>query len=424
MNTTRRVLLNSLLNLGASVSQRLGQALIFILIARFLSDAATGSYSLASTYSSVLLALSLWGLDQILIREIARDRERLGDYLPAFLAMRLALSVGLWLLLALLLPLLPYTPSSKTLILVMALSTIPASVANLYQAVWIAYEEVRAISALMLFFSLLRIGAGVLLLLGSPQALINIAWMLVVVSLMEMLVNALLTHRWGGIERLRLRVDARAWLVQLRSATPLSVVSLVLIVEYQLDVVILSLFHPEAEVGIYSKAALVLTLLLFLTRSYQLAIFPTISRAFTEGQQRLAHVYGRSLKYLLGGALVVALAVIAGADLLTALLYGAEAGETALIIRILVWGFVVSAFNVPNSRLLIAADRQRVMAYFAILSMVGNLLLNLWLVPSLGGVGSALARVLAMPLYSVPAFFYVQWHICPLFRRSALSAGE
>lgn len=78
------------------------------------------------------------------------------------------------------------------------------------------------------------------------------------------------------------------------------------------------------------------------------------------------------------------------------------------------WAFVFSAFNVPNSRLIIAADQQKVIAYFALMSMSGNLLLNLLLAPAYGGVGSAIARVAAMPLYSLPAFLYVQRRICPI----------
>lgn len=173
--TTRRVVRNSLLNLVASVSQRLGHAVVFILVARFLSDGDTGAYNLANSYTSVLLAFSLWGLDQLLVREIARGREAIDFYLARFLLLRLVLAALLCAVLALLLPFLPYTITTKQLIFIMALTVMPGSITNLYQAVWIGIEEVRAISALMLVVSVLRITAAAVLLVmvvqSSPSAI-------------------------------------------------------------------------------------------------------------------------------------------------------------------------------------------------------------------------------------------------------------
>lgn len=418
----RRVFRNSVLNLLASISQRAGQALVFILIARFLSDQEAGAYNLANSYTSILLAFSLWGLDQILIREVAKREESAGRYLSGFLLLRLVLSLFLWAILALIMPLLPYSVESKQLILIMALSIIPTSISNLYQSVWIAFEDVRAISGIMLFFSLLRVAGGaILLFLGQP--IIWIGYLFFLVSVGELAANVWITSG----ERLGRRVpfggwrpDPRFWAESMRMATPLIIVSLVLIVEYQFDVVILSFFRPEAQVGVYSKASMLLTLLLFLTRSYQLAIFPVISRAYEQSRASLQRVYGRSLTFLVGGALVISALVIVLAEPVMQFLYGPGNEQAATIWRILVWAFLISAFNVPNSRLIIAANRQKVIAYFAIMSMTGNVLLSLWLVPLYGGIGSAFARVAAMPLYSIPAFFYVQRYICPLTWRSLL----
>lgn len=418
----RRVLQNSLLNLLASVSQRAGQALVFILIARFLGDQEAGVYNLANSYTSILLAFSLWGLDQLLIREVARREEVAARYLSGFMVLRLVLSLLLWALLALIMPLLPYSAAGKHLILVMALSIVPSSIANLYQSVWIAFEDVRAISAIMLLFSIVRVTGGALLLFGD-KPILWIGYLFLTVSVLELVANVWITSGRRSTRRVTMeswRPELGFWVDSLKTATPLIIVSLVLIVEYQFDVVILSLFRPESEVGVYSKASMLLTLMLFLTRSYQLAIFPVIARAYEHSRERLQRVYGGSLGLLLGGALIFAIVVMTLARPVLDLLYGVGNEEAAAILRVLVWAFVISAFNVPNSRLIIAANRQKVIAYFAIMSMTGNVLLSLWLVPQYGGMGSAIARVAAMPLYSIPAFLYVQQRVCPLNWRHLL----
>lgn len=413
MSTTRRVIQNSALNFAAGVSQRIGQTIVFILIARLLTQEVAGAYKLANTYTSVLLTFSLWGLDHLLIREVAKQRDSAATYLGGFLGLRLVLATGLWLILALIMPLLPYSEQSKTLILFMTFTIVPGSINNLYQAIWMAFENIKAISAVIIFFSMVRVVGGALLLYFE-QPVVSIAYLFIIASLGEMGANVVFTHYLHRVSGLRIPFVPKFWLDNFRIAFPLIVVSLVLIVEYQFDVVILSFFWPEEEVGIYGTAATILTLLLFLTRSYQLAIFPILSRAFHEDRERLKWVYARSIVFLALGALAVIGLMSVAAEFLITAVFGPMYQPAADMLRILVWVFLFSAINVPNSRLMIVADKQRVMAWFAFFSMSASLLFSLWLVPRYGGIGTAWARVLAMPVYTISSVIYVQRHICPI----------
>lgn len=413
MSTKRLILQNSLLNFAASVSQRIGQTLIFILVARLLTADSTGAFKLATTYSSILLTISLWGLDQLLIREVAKDKEAAGRYLGGFLGLRLALAMLAWLLLALIMPLLPYPAESKQLILVMAASIIPGNVTNLYQSIWMAYENVKGISAILLVVSVIRVLAGAAVLWLS-QSLLLVAYLFLALSLVEMIAHIWLTHWRGRLSAFRWRIDLSFWWEQCKIATPLIIVSFILVVEYQFDDVILSFFRPQEEVGIYGTAAAVLALLLFLTRSYQLAVFPLLSRAYHGDPAHLQSVYLKTMLYIVIGALPVALLVSLLSGPIIRLIFGSGYEAAGPVLRIMVWAFFLSAVNVANSRLLIVANRQRVMALFALASMTGNVILSLWLVPRFGGVGTAWARVLAMPLYTIPALLYVQRYLCPV----------
>lgn len=413
MTTKRLIFQNALLNFAASVSQRIGQTLIFILVARLLTPDDTGAFKLANTYTSILLTISLWGLDQLLIREVAKDKTAAGRYLSGFLPLRLLLALAAWLLLALLMPLLPYDPTSKRLILIMAASIIPGNLTNLYQSIWTAYENVKAISAILLAVSLIRVVAGAAVL-WQYQTLAPVAYLFLALSLVELIAHAWLTHWHGRLPHFRWHIDLPFWLEQCRQATPLILVTFILVVEYQFDDVILSFFRPQDEVGVYGTAATILSLLLFLTRSYQLAVFPLISRTYHNNPAALPPIYLKTMLYIVLAALPVVLVVSLFATPIIRLIFGPGYEAAGPILTILVWAFFLSAVNVANSRLLIVANRQRVMAYFALLSMSGNIILSLLLVPHLGGIGTAWARVLAMPLYTIPALIYVQRYLCPL----------
>ena len=419
MSAKRRILQNSFWNFLASVGQKLGQVVILIIIARSLNAAQSGVYSLANTYTSILLAISIWGIDQILIRDVAKDRDLLVSYFGKFASLRLTLAIVLWSILAIVMLFLPYEDEHKIFIMVMALSIIPVGASNLYQSVWVALEDVKLISIIFILFSLIRIVGGAIIII-TRNPLIQIAYLFVILGIIELMIISWRTNRRVHIPMLSFNFDFDFWVTNLKVATPLIIVTFILLIEYQFDVVILSLFHSETEVGIYSTAATVFTLLLFLTRSFQLAIFPVISRAYNESHIYLKKIYKQALKFLLGCALLISIGITMFSNQIIFLIYGEGYERAAPMLAILVWAFFISAFNVPNSRVIIAGNHQKMIAYFAILSMVGNLTLSFMLVPIYGGVGTAWARVLAMPLFSIPAFLFVQSKIFSVSWRKSI----
>lgn len=425
MSTQRLIIQNSILNLTANVSERMSLTAIFIIIARYLSADSAGSFRLASSYSSILLALSLWGLDQLLIRDVVKHRVVLQQVLANFMVMRLVIALVAWLILAVVLPVLPYQQESKILILIIAATAVPGSLGNLYHAVWVADENVTNVSVVMVTFSIMRvIGASLILMQAGPLFLVAI--LLLVLSIFQTITLGWLTHRRPDLYSLRNKLSRTFWMDSIRVAAPFILISLTLLIEYQFDVVILSLFWPEEEVGIYGTAATILALLLFLTRSYQMAVFPVISRAYHAGQAAIQRVYSNSLAYSAVGAFLIALALTVFADLIISFIYGPGYEPAGDMLRILSWAFLFSAINVSNSRLLIAANEQRVMARFGLLSLAGSIILSLLLVPRYGGLGTAVARIGSMPLYTLPALWFVQrrisrfslrdWQILSIFK--------
>jgi O-antigen/teichoic acid export membrane protein len=413
MSTSRQVLRNSALNFIAGFSQRIGQTIIFILVARLLTAEDTGSYKLALTFTSITLTFSLWGLDQLLIREVAKDKSRISHYLGNFSILRFGLAIMIWLLFALILQFLPYSAETKQFLLIMTVTIIPASLSNLYQSVWVALEDMKLYTVILLVFSIIRLAGGAYFLL-QQKILMPVAYVFLIVAIAEMVTNAWITHRLPEVTQTSWHFDFSFIKHNLRIALPLIAISFILVVEYQFDDVILSLFWPEAEVGIYGTAATIFTLLLFLPRSFQLAIFPVLSRTYATQKDQLQSVYTKSIKFLVVVTFPIALFVSLFSLQIIQLVFGDGYEKAAPMLSILVWGFFISALNVSNSRLLIAANKQRIIALFAILSMVGNILLSLLLVPKFGGVGTAWARVLAMPLFTIPAIIYVQKTICQL----------
>jgi len=126
MNTIQRLLSNTFLAFASSVLVKAGNALLFILIGRQLGPAASGSFSLATTYFTFVFGLSALGLHEIMVREVPARREESGRYLVNYVALRVVLSAAVYGLLVLGLRLLsPYSEATTQVILILGLAVVP-----------------------------------------------------------------------------------------------------------------------------------------------------------------------------------------------------------------------------------------------------------------------------------------------------------
>jgi O-antigen/teichoic acid export membrane protein len=411
-----RVIRNSVFSFVASIVTKVVNTLVFILIARRLTVNDVGVYSLALTYSIIFVQIASWGLDQLLIREVARHREEAGRYLVNFALMRLLFSLLVYILLALIVVLvIRYERVTACVLLLVGVTIVFDSVSNICQAVFIAFERLVYITYGSLVMSLFKLGATWAGLRGTG-GLTLLAGIIVGASLAGMLFNlGAVWRRFVGEElsenRAGKQIDLSAWPIWLYQAFPFTFVVLFYTLDYQLDVVLLSVWRGEEAVGLYGAATTVLFVLLFIPQAFREATFPIMSRLYSSNPKALRQLYSASARWLLAIALPIALGTTLIADDLMPLLYKEAFRESGRVLQITIWSILFLFLNVPNGRLMIVAGKQREVAWFAIISMSTNLLLNVILIPSQSYIGTALARLASAALFFSLIYIYTYRHL-------------
>jgi O-antigen/teichoic acid export membrane protein len=99
------------------------------------------------------------------------------------------------------------------------------------------------------------------------------------------------------------------------------------------------------------------------------------------------------------------------ADQALPMLYHNEFLPAVGVMQILAWSFVFTCIAVPNGRLMLVAGRQSASVPIQLGSMIINVALNIFLQPSLGAQGAALARVASTLAVCILSLIYVQRHI-------------
>lgn len=416
MNTIQRLLSNTLLAFLSSVIVKAGNALLFILIGRQLGPAASGSFSLATTYFTFVFGLSALGLHEVMVRELPARRDESGRYLVNYVALRLLLSAVVYGLLLLGLRLFaPYSEMTTQVIVILSLAAIPEAVFSMCQSLFEAHERLLTPLLASTVSTALKLVAGFWLLARGADV-VTIAWVVPLASLLSLLVFA------PGLARLfrrtPQRLPARLNLVFLRAhlATMPSffVIQLFSLLDYQADILLISLLLTEDDVGHYAAAQTILLGFNLMPVAVRTALYPVMSRYYVQAPDKLAVLNDKISRYLLAVIMPVATGVTLLAGPIIALVYGPAFGPAVPVLQIAIWAVVCLFLNVPHSRLALIYNRQRDAALLLGLTTGLNVALNLLLIPRAGIIGAAVARLLASLALFLVFYVYTQTRLTPV----------
>ena len=388
--TANRLLRNTGLSVVGSVVGRLASSVFFILISRSYGVEVSGTFSIALSYYYLGSRLSFWGLDHLLTREVARAPAELDRYLSNFLPLRAALGALSLSVVGLIILRSGYDGETKALILIVALSIWFESIGNLCQAVFVAFEELEYLALIAvvvgggkLLLAILLRNSGILVLAGAFSAS----------NLVGMLIGL-----WLALRRSRFALshfDWRTSLVQLRIALPFFFIATFFILDNRTDVILLSALSPKYEIGLYSAAVAVIAALSMIPQGFRTSIYPLLARYQASSQTATLKLYTSASKYLFVFSLPVAVGVTVLAEDVIRVLYGPSFAEAAGLLQVAVWSFFTYSMTVLNSRMLIVHDQQRKLSLFLLGSSLVTIAANVLLVPRIGILGAAIAKVMS-----------------------------
>ena len=244
----------------------------------------------------------------------------------------------------------------------------------------------------------------------------TIAWVVPLASLLSLLVFAPGLARLfrGTPQRLPARLDLGFLRAHLATMPSFFVIQLFSLLDYQADILLISLLLTENDVGHYAAAQTILLGFNLMPVAVRTALYPVMSRYYVQAPDKLAVLNDKMSRYLLAAILPVATGVTLLAGPLIALVYGPEFGPAVPVLQIAIWAVVCLFLNVPHSRLALIYNRQRDAALLLGLTTGLNVALNLLLIPRAGIVGAAVARLLASLALFLVFYVYTQTRITPV----------
>jgi len=400
----RRVATSTAVQAAGKVTVLLIGAASIATLTRYLGPAGYGSVVLAVTFVQLFSVLADVGLFTIVVREISKAPERTRELVGNAMAIRLVLSFvaiaassGASLLL-------PYTPQVRVAVLIagvpLLLGMLNTSFVAIFQSrLQMGRAAIGDVAGRAAAFA--AVVVVVLLDFGFYAVVATAA----VGNLVTLTITASFARRFGPI---RLRRDRAIWRELLVASIPLGLALALNELYFRADNLIISLFRPIEEVGMYALAFRVIELGSTIPVLLITSVFPLLSRYVVEDEPRARRTIqaGSDFFVTVGAPIAIVGPVIAPS--LIELVAGADFGGAVVPLQILLPSAALALINGLFGYALIAKGKQASALWLNGVGLSVNIGLNLALVPSFGIDAAAATAVVSELVILAGSFFLMR----------------
>jgi len=407
MSLSRRLARNSLWLLISRVGVQVCALIVTYSLAHRLGIERYGEYSFIAAALVIGNAVTTFGSDMYLIREIAAESS--SSRLASALLLQLVLSSLFIVLIFMVSPYLPnQTPASRLALRIYGFVLIPLAFFTVFTSALRGWQKMDSYSWLNLAVSVMQVIA---IWFFIPRAADIVALVRVLLSLQ--VVAAVL----AGIFCIRYIPDFRAgWRFSIRATHRLfmdclliAIIAILGILYQRISFVLLSLLGNVVMVGSFSAAARVVDAARLGHIAVLTALYPAMTPANSDKDSAKTLHLSWLLLLLAAGGWSLILFILANP--IVAIFFGAGYQQSVPVLKILAMSLIPYTVNSFLSLKFLAERRERVVLLALLVPLVLLVLMNLWLIPRSGQVGAGWAFLGVETLQA--CFLLFQWKINP-----------
>lgn len=413
MSLLKKLQKPGVISLGIKVSSVGAGMIIAIILARFLGPSAYGEYSYILAIVTLLAIPAQLGLPNLVVRETAR----------AQLAGTPELTLAVWRWVYKIVALIS---AIGVLLLLAAYKLLPHQKIDFWSFFW-ALPLLPLLALGSIRGAALR-GLGKVNLGQLPELLLRPVFFLVIlivaIALGSMTLTPALAMQFHALAAFLAFIIGGYWLflyrprssvvhivskethrLWLKSAAVLGLVSGLQVFNANADLVMLGMFREPADVGIYKVSTTIAGAASFVLASLNVVIMPQVVM-FLEQNDRssLQAIVSKTARLSFLAAIVITAILIFSGRPVLRLAFGPEFISAYWPIIILLIGNSVNAFFGPVALVLNMAGQEKETLRGVAAGAVVNVILNLLLIPILGGLGAAVASTCSLIIWNLFLF--------------------
>jgi len=376
----------------ALIIQKIISFTYFTILARDLDPLFLGKYYFAISFVAIISVVIDIGLTNVLVREIAKDKEQTNKILSSVMFIKIPLTIITLLMVFLLINFVPAVSDkmdilAKQLVYIALIATILDSYTAVFFGVIRGFHNLKFESASVIIYQL------TMLILGSialhyKLGLVYQMWVLFFASFINFsYAYILLKVKY----KLKIIKDFDKALAKklLIITIPFAVYVILQKLYMYFDSVLLSYLASDYYVGLYQISFKIIFALQFLPMAFMASLYPAFARYYKENTEQLAISFSRAMNYLIFLAFPISFGIIAIADKIL-LLFKPEYAEALLSLQIVTLSLIFIFLNFPIGSLLNACDRQKINTINMAITVAVSVILNFILIPKYNIIGASI----------------------------------
>lgn len=394
----RLVLKNAAALSAANVLSKVISAVVVIALARYLAPETYGEYNEALSFVSTFILFADFGLSNYMVQEGSRDESVLPLYLGNTLSFKVFTSLVIYVLMVNLMHTANFNQSIQYMIMIIGLASglnsLDSTVYNYFQAKQQMYN-----AAFYQFLSTFFIGALTILVILKKEnvVMISVSQLVTAILISLMLYTHLRRH-------IRLEFDMRLLIVMIKRGLPYGIATIFLYVYFQIDMFMLTLMRSSLEVGIYSAAYRIISVLLIIPGILTSVLYPILFQLGVESKEKHQETIEKIFKVLGSIGIPGSVLLFVLANPLMTWLYNNHFPQSIPIMMILSWFFAMECLSFSLGDVLTTTNRQWTRAKIQGGAALLNIAINFYAIPHYGIFGASVAT-LVTELY-VFIFYY------------------
>lgn len=403
MNQVQKIAKNSIVLTLANVASLLLYLALSIFIARNLGALEFGKWSFAHSFAFMFAVITQLGIDVLIIRDIAADKDKLKDYFYNGLVIKTLLAVFVFALIVIIINLLGYPSDTKLVVYIIGAAIIFNSFSRYFYSVFRAFERME-FEAFLFVLTALIISVFGLTLLFLGYSIIQIALVVLIAHIITSLLGFYIVKKKFLINHFRFSYNVSKNII--KKALPFF--GVVILGHYLIDIngVMLSIMKGNEAVGFYSAAQKLLISLgvLFL---FVNSVFPVMAKFYKTSKQSLFLTYKKTFKYLYILVLPISIGTYMLADKIIFLIYGDQYINSIIILKILTFYFLFFSLIGVFIKLLMSIHRTGTLLKINAVSVVLLTISNYIFISNWSYTGLAVSNLIVVFITFIVLFVYI-----------------
>jgi O-antigen/teichoic acid export membrane protein len=396
---------NSIFLALAGIVEKAALVILYYILARKLTQVEFGEYSLVLTCIYMGVVIADFGIEPVLVREIAKQKERAAMFFRNAISMSLLFSVMIWPVVIFAAGFLRYDPEVVFLIKIAGASFIFFGISKVSSAVIKAFERMDIIAYVSFFQAVLNVFLCSAVL-WAGMGVLGLIIVLLAVEAIRGIILVLIVHKF--FVPVGFRLDKDIVFQVLRQSVPFAVLMAHSILHRKVDILIMGRLTPLSDVAIYGAAVKLADFLSLLSSSMVGALFPAFSVLAHLSKEKMWRGYIDSISVFVILGFFAATIITVLAKPITVLFFGQSYAFAAVPLIWLGWAFFFSMLGGPIGVIMISEGNQmRNLLLLCWITIGINIVLNIWLIPIYSYNGAAMATFVSTLIGFVGNLFLI-----------------